>query len=139
MVVTAAYEGGEHGMTANSFTSISLTPPLVLICTGNRARMTHLLESGMEFGLSVLAADQEDVGRHFAGGAHQQHAIEFSWRKGVPLISGALCHFLCRLVESRIVGDHCVHVAEVEEFECFDKEPIAFFAGQYTRLVAVSS
>jgi len=133
IVVSAAYEGQEHAMTANSFTSVSLTPPLVLICTHNNARMTRVLERGMEFGLSVLAADQENISRRFAGRA-EGPAVDFSWVRGVPLIAAAAAHFVCRLVDSRVAGDHTVQIGEVEHFQSCSRAPLVFWNGLYAAL-----
>jgi flavin reductase len=138
IIVSAAYEGREHGMTANSFTSVSLTPPLVLICTHNNARMTRLLERGMEFGLSMLAAGQEDVSRRFAGRG-EGPAVDFSWVRGVPLIAGAAAHFVCRLTDSRVAGDHTVQIAEVEYFQSCSKAPLVFWNGAYADLAAAET
>jgi len=136
VVVTAAYEGGEHGMTANSFTSVSLRPPLVLVCIDNDARMSRVLERGMDFGLSVLAAGQESISRHFAGRPQADTAIDFAWRRGVPLVSGALAHFVCRVTDSHVTGDHTVQIAEVQYCERFRKAPLVFFGGSYAGLHA---
>lgn len=133
IVVSAAYEGREHAMTANSFTSVSLAPPLVLICTHNNARMTRLLERGMEFGLSVLAADQESVSRRFAGRGDEP-VVDFSWVRGVPLIAGAAAYFVCRLADSRVAGDHTVQIGEVEYFQNCSKLPLVFWNGLYADL-----
>jgi len=135
IVVSAAYEGREHGMTANSFTSVSLTPPLVLFCTHNDARMTRVLERGMEIGLSVLGADQQEVSRHFAGRGSGEPAVDFVWVRGIPLVSGAVVHLVCRLTDSRVVGDHTVQIAEVEHLEHFAREPLVFWNGTYAQLI----
>lgn len=139
VIVSAAYEGHEHGMTANSFTSVSLTPPLVLFCTHNDARMTRVLEPGMELGLSVLACEQQGVSRQFAGRCNDAAPVDFAWVRGVPLIFGAAAHLVCRLTESRVAGDHTVQIAEVEHFERFDKEPLVFWNGAYAQLAAAST
>jgi flavin reductase (DIM6/NTAB) family NADH-FMN oxidoreductase RutF len=121
-------------MTANSFTSVSLTPPLVLVCTHNEARMTRVLERGMELGLSVLAADQQEVSRRFASRSLDEPLIDFTWVRGVPLIAGAVAHLICRLVDSHVAGDHTVQIAEVEYFQSFEKAPLVFCNGSYVRL-----
>jgi flavin reductase (DIM6/NTAB) family NADH-FMN oxidoreductase RutF len=136
IIVSAAYEGREHGMTANSFTSVSLMPPLVLFCTHNDARMTRVLEPGMEVGLSVLAGDQQRVSRRFTNRAYHEAPVEFTWLRGVPLISGAAARLVCRLTESRVAGDHTVQIGEVEYFERFDKAPLVFWNGTYVQLAA---
>ena len=100
--VTVVTVGGEHphGMTANSFTSVSLDPPLVLVCVGRSAVMHAKMAGAGTFGVSVLAAHHERVGRHFADrtrplGAAQFDAVDWLPGRltGVPLIDGALVIF----------------------------------------------
>ena len=135
IVVTAAYEGGEQlGMTANSFASVSMQPPLVLVCIDNNARMARVLERGMHCGLSVLACGQERLSRHFAGRADAELVIEFAWYRGVPVIAGALAHFICRVTDSYVAGDHTVQIAAVEQFACFEHAPLLFYSGVYCHL-----
>lgn len=134
IVVTAAYESGEHGMTANSFTSVSLVPPLVLVCIDNNARMARVLERGMHFGLSILACGQERISRHFAGRAEAGLKVDFTWHEGVPLIAGAVSHFVCRVMDSHVAGDHTVQIAAVEHFARFARPPLLFYAGSYLHL-----
>lgn len=134
VVVTAAYEGSEHGMTANAFTSVSLDPPLVLVCIGNRTRMSRLLEPGMHFGISVLSAAQREVSQAFAGRTQAGVSVEFAWRRGVPLIAAACAHFVCALVEARLAGDHTIYIGAVEEFTASDGAPLIFHCGGYTSL-----
>lgn len=134
IVVTASCEGAEHGMTANSFTSVSLEPPLVLVCIDNNARMSRLIERGMQFGLSILASDQENISRHFSGRPQPGCVAQFVWYRGVPFIAGAAALFLCRATDSRVAGDHSVCIAEVEHFERTSRPPLVFSGGSYTSL-----
>ncbi len=101
--VTVVTVGGDnpHGMTANSFTGVSLDPPLVLICVERHAIMHACLERRGMFAVSVLAAGQESIARHFADrrrplGIEQFHVVD--WRPGdftgAPLIAGAAVHLL---------------------------------------------
>jgi flavin reductase (DIM6/NTAB) family NADH-FMN oxidoreductase RutF len=134
VVVTAAYEGREHGMTANAFTSVSLDPPLVLVCIGNRARMSGLLEQGMEYGISILSHTQCEISQCFAGRGQPSIPIAFSWRRGVPFIADACAHFLCRLSDARVAGDHTLFIGAVEEFTLSQEEPLIFHRGGYSVL-----
>jgi flavin reductase (DIM6/NTAB) family NADH-FMN oxidoreductase RutF len=138
VVVTAAYEGSEHGMTANAFTSVSLDPPLVLVCIGNRARMSRVLEPGMHFGISVLSATQREISQAFAGRPQLPAALEFTWRRGVPLIAAACAHFVCGLAEARLAGDHTLYIGAVEEFAASERAPLIFHRGSYTSLNSVA-
>ncbi|WP_394618796.1 flavin reductase family protein [Lentzea sp. JNUCC 0626] len=120
--VTVVTVGGPvpHGMTANSFTSVSLDPPLVLVCVGRDASMhRHLTDTGT-FGVSVLAADQEDVARHFASRwrpAGQAQFDEVDWVPGTridaPLIGGALARFECALWRTYDGGDHTIFLGRL--------------------------
>jgi flavin reductase (DIM6/NTAB) family NADH-FMN oxidoreductase RutF len=120
--VTVATVGGDvpHGMTANSFTSVSLDPPLVLVCVRRDAVMHGSVERFGAFGVSVLAAHQEQVARHFADRRRPLGRAQFEpvdWRPGprtgAPLITGALAHLECRLWRSYDGGDHSIFVGAV--------------------------
>lgn len=132
--MTASSEGTEHGMTANAFTSVSLQPPLVLVCIHNDARMSRMLERGMRFGLSVLAADQQGVSMHFAGRPQPHVLTPFAWDGGVPFVAGAAASFLCRATDSHVAGDHTLCLAEVEGFQHTSRPPLVFCRGGYQLL-----
>jgi flavin reductase (DIM6/NTAB) family NADH-FMN oxidoreductase RutF len=135
--VTVVTVGGPvpHGMTANSFTSVSLDPPLVLVCVGRDAVMHHALVSARRFGVSVLAADQEGVARHFADRRRPLGNGQFEyvdWRPGpltgVPLISGALATFECALWRCYDGGDHSIFVGNLLSLYRHDGENALLFA-----------
>jgi len=118
-VVTAGRDT-PHGMTANSFTAVSLSPPLVLICV-NRAAAIHqtVLDNG-SFAVSVLSGSQEDVARHFADHSRPRGRAEFdvvSWSRGrgtgAPLIHGALAWIECALAAVYYGGDHAIFLGSV--------------------------
>lgn len=120
--VTVVTVGGDdcRGMTANSFTAVSLDPPLVLVCVGRDAVMHRSLAHAETFSVSVLAADQEAVARHFANSSRPAGRGQFEtvdWlagtATGTPLIAGALAHLEC--VKERLYdgGDHTIFVGRV--------------------------
>lgn len=118
VVTTLAADGSAHGMTASSFSSVSLDPPLVSICLSRSLYSHGLVETSGVFGISVLAKDQADVGRRFAGmeaGVTDRFAGE-PWSTastGVPLLDSALGWFDCRVVHAYPGGDHTIFVGEV--------------------------
>jgi flavin reductase (DIM6/NTAB) family NADH-FMN oxidoreductase RutF len=123
--VTVVTVGGRtpHGMTANSFTSVSLRPPLVLVCVDRQAIMHRRICLGF-FGISVLAAHQEEVARHFADlhrplGEAQFDGIECVPGRltGAPLISGAVAHFECELWRNCDGGDHTIVIGRLLSFD----------------------
>ncbi|MCI4061215.1 flavin reductase family protein [Micromonospora sp. R77] len=120
--VTIVTVGGAtpHGMTANSFATVSLDPPLVLICVGREAVMHQVLSHTGAFGVSVLAAEQEAVARYFADrrrplGREQFDSVDWlpGGRTGAPLITGALAHFECALRRTYDGGDHSIFLGEL--------------------------
>jgi flavin reductase len=142
--VTVVTVGGEtpHGMTANAFTSVSLDPPLVLVCVDLAARMHDVLARAEGFAVSVLAAHQEPVARHFASGDRPAGLAQFasvSWspgpHTGAPLIAGALAWFECRRRGSYGGGDHSIFVGRLVSVVRHDHAPpLVFFDRAFHRL-----
>jgi flavin reductase (DIM6/NTAB) family NADH-FMN oxidoreductase RutF len=139
--VTVVTVGGEtpHGMTANSFTSVSLDPPLVLVCVGRGAIMHHILSDQGSFGVSVLASDQESVARHFADRWRPLGLAQFGpvdWRPGrltgAPLVEGALAQFECELWRTYDGGDHTIFVGKLLSLDrTVDQDALLFYQGQF--------
>ncbi|HEX6873802.1 MAG TPA: flavin reductase family protein [Micromonosporaceae bacterium] len=120
--VTVVTVGGDrpHGMTANSFTAVSLVPPLMLICVERDAVMHSALSQSGAFAVSVLAHDQAGVAKHFADrtrplGLAQFEAVQWQAGRvtGAPLIVGALAHFECRVWRRYNGGDHTVFLGRL--------------------------
>lgn len=129
-----------HGMTANTFTSLSLDPPLVLFCVGKEARMTKLLDGADGFVVNILSADQEVAANQFAG-RHEPGTEDFGiLRRGpvAPLIPNALVSLSCRLEATHEGGDHLIIVGEVIEIHKPEDErrrpPLVFFRSRYANL-----
>jgi flavin reductase (DIM6/NTAB) family NADH-FMN oxidoreductase RutF len=138
VTVVTCTDAQQHpcGITANSFSSVSLTPPLVL---WNIAKVSQSLEAYLaakHFGISVLDSSQRDVSRHFAQSQHDLFggiAHDMSPR-GVPRLSDTLAWFECATHEIHDCGDHFIIVGEVLDFEARDGEPLLFFGGRYRHL-----
>jgi flavin reductase (DIM6/NTAB) family NADH-FMN oxidoreductase RutF len=140
-VVTAEREPGlVHGMTANSFTSVSLDPLLILVCVDQRAKMLSLLHKKKRFGISVLKQGQEAISEYFAKGeqsaeAEQRLSIRYRWTPGgVPVLEGTLLHLTCNVIASHVAGDHTIFVGEVEDAAIHDGEPLLYFRGEYRNI-----
>jgi flavin reductase (DIM6/NTAB) family NADH-FMN oxidoreductase RutF len=138
VVTTGGSEATWHGMTANSFTSVSLDPPLVLVCVDQKAIMHRRLECGY-FAVSVLSAEQEEVARHFANRRRTLGSAEFDamdWRPGpltgAPLIEKALAHFECALWRRYDGGDHTIFLGELLWFDRrSDENALLFLGGRF--------
>jgi len=133
-VVTVQHEGRPHGITANSFVSVSLDPPLVLVSLHNRSFMHRVLPKIGRFGISVLGHDQEPLSNHFAGRTVPDLHVRFTARSGLPLIDGAVAYFIVQLADLHTAGDHTLYISRVEHFEWNDDKPLLFYAGQYRHL-----
>jgi flavin reductase (DIM6/NTAB) family NADH-FMN oxidoreductase RutF len=133
-VVTTTGRWGEPiGVTANSFTAVSLDPPLILWCQSRHAPAVRHFTHAPCFAVNVLAADQDHLARRFAGPAPDKFAgLDASHGPhGMPLLGGTVARFLCRAMTTHDGGDHVIHVGEVESYERSDGEPLVFHAGRY--------
>jgi flavin reductase len=143
--VTVLTAGGErgHGMTANAFTSVSLEPPMVLCCVARPRRLHEAILSTRSFGVSILAADQEDVARYFADRRRPPGSAQFAavdWlpgpRTGAPLMSGSLAWLECELAEVYQGGTHSIFLGKVlSSSHNPGRQALLFFGGSYQHVM----
>jgi len=147
-VVTVRDGDGFRGMTANSFTSVSLDPPLVLVSVDRRNRTHELLSLGEPFAVNVLSQQQQHWSDRFAGRHGDiQHRFEdiphTVSSTGVPILADSPASFSCRVVAIHEAGDHSLFIGQVEAIEGVPgAAPLLFFGGKYRELqsdVAVST
>jgi flavin reductase (DIM6/NTAB) family NADH-FMN oxidoreductase RutF len=125
-----------HGMTANAFMSVSLSPPLVLVSIDRRARIGALMHEGTRFGVSVLEAHQSGLSDRFAGRiAEGVPEPSFEIVHETPLVEGALAHLVARVVRSYWGGDHSLFLGQVEFARYGEGRPLLFHGGRYERLI----
>jgi flavin reductase (DIM6/NTAB) family NADH-FMN oxidoreductase RutF len=125
-----------YGLTANAVTSLSLTPPLLIICIDKKAEThPHFFDSRC-FVVNILAEDQEELSTRFARtGGDKFQGVPFSTNQdGVPVLEGTLAHVECRIIETHEGGDHVIHIGEVQHAEVRGGDPLLFFQGKYRRL-----
>ena len=140
-VITVEREPGQvHGMTANSFASVSLDPLLVLVCVDHNARLLSYLKVQRRFGVNILRETQQSTSEHFAKPLQDEEAterlgIKFRWTEsGIPLLEDALAHLSCNVVAEHPAGDHTLFIAEVESMNTTEGEPLLYHMGKYRRL-----
>jgi len=129
-----------HAMTVNSFTSVSLVPPIVLVCVTPNSRITGCIAATGRFGISVLSASHNEVAAYFADrrrppGLPRTETTRFRSGNstGVPLLEDALAQLECTVADELEVGDHLVYLAHVVAAERrVTTEPIVFFNGTFT-------
>jgi flavin reductase (DIM6/NTAB) family NADH-FMN oxidoreductase RutF len=136
VVTTAREEGDVHAMTANAFTSVSLDPPLVLVSVDHRTKMHKMLPDTRRYGVSVLAADQEQVAWHFAGRPLREPGDLFEWMDGIPLVRGAIAHVSCSLHDAHEAGDHTLYLGLVEHLRSKAGKPLLFHCGAFGQMSA---
>jgi flavin reductase (DIM6/NTAB) family NADH-FMN oxidoreductase RutF len=133
-VITArGPDGRKIGITANSFTSVSLDPPLISWCPSKNASNLPELENATHFAVNVLAADQHPLARQFAMTSQDKFegVAVTEGIGGLPLIEGAVARFQCRTVERFNAGDHLIFLGEVERYDADGGEPLVFHSGHY--------
>jgi flavin reductase (DIM6/NTAB) family NADH-FMN oxidoreductase RutF len=136
-IITVDQDGEIHGMTANAFTAVSLEPTLVLVCVDYRAKTHAHLHARKRFGVNVLSSGQRTISEYYAkSSVAHQHAEEAGARfdrtaHGTPVLEGALAYLECRLHSTQPAGDHTIFIAEVEQVEIREGEPLLYFRSQY--------
>lgn len=139
-VVSASHAGRQHGMTVNSFTSVSLSPPLVLVSL-ERGRLTHELvnESGY-FGVSILSQQHKEISERFAGRKTEtsdrfEGLATIRLESDAPLLTDALAIFDCRVVGRYSIGTHTLFIGEVMAVQYRDDSPpLLYFNQDYRRM-----
>lgn len=137
VVTSAGSDGVPHGATVNSFTSVSLDPPLVLVSLGRNSRACAYLAEA-PFAVNVLRRDQQALGLHFAG--VPDTGAEIAWRTEDPIhpptLEGTLATFCCEPHQVVDGGDHLLFLGRVTWFAVRSGEPLVFHAGRFQRLEA---
>jgi flavin reductase (DIM6/NTAB) family NADH-FMN oxidoreductase RutF len=137
VVTTLDDEDRVHGMSANSFTSVCLDPPLILVCVDHATNTFRFVERRRRFGVNVLGGGQEDMGRYFARRPEDRRGdVEYHYHLspgcGVPALKGVLVFLGCQVVSSHAYGDHTIYIAEVKEVQRGESQvPLLFFESRW--------
>ncbi len=136
-VITTTDAGGQdHGMTLSAFSSLSLDPPLVLVCIGDAASIAGAMAKAECFAVNILAEDQEHLSRRFS----EKDADRFEGiamtrgTSGLLLLDGALAHAECRVTARYPGGDHTIVVGEIIATSVREGHPLLYYRGGYARL-----
>ena len=135
VTIITAMDGNEPiGVSANSFTSVSLDPPLVLFCASKDSSTWPRIEAAGKFTVNILNEHQEDICRVFAtkGADRFKHLAWSEYRSGAPVIHGALAFVDCETVDEYDAGDHLIVVGRVLELGyASEGKPLLFYRGGY--------
>jgi flavin reductase (DIM6/NTAB) family NADH-FMN oxidoreductase RutF len=129
-------DGRLHGITVSAFCSVSLDPPLILICIDKNTGSHRALTQTDSFVVNILSEDQQYVSDRFASYLPDKfETLEYSLGfDDLPVLEGALANLECRLVSSHDNGDHTIFVGQIERATINDGKPIIYFHGNYRRL-----
>jgi len=134
-IVTAHTPEGPLGITVNSFTSVSLAPPLILWCLDEASDRHHLFAAADRFAVHVLPVEDREMSDRFAKGVSRLSADEFdSEDPEPPRLRNALVRLDCRATQRTPVGDHLVIVGQVERFETRPGAALIYYRGRYSGL-----
>ena len=135
-VVTTEQEGTPYGMTVAAFSSLSLHPPLVLVCIEKSVRTHESIAAAGKFGVSILNGTQADVSNRFASRTEDKFSGVATHRgtTGVPLIDGAIATLECSVREQFAGGDHSIFVGEVVAIETAEGVPLVYYRSGYREL-----
>lgn len=130
-------EGRPYGLTANSFNSVSLDPPMVLWSLSLRSRSLPVFRDAASWAVHVLAADQQGMSDRFARpGMDKFEGLDpCDGPEGAPLLSGYAARFGCRAQFEYEGGDHAIFLGEVVDFDRRDAEPLIYHGGRYGRVM----
>jgi flavin reductase (DIM6/NTAB) family NADH-FMN oxidoreductase RutF len=129
-------DGKPHGMTVNSFTSVSLDPPLVLVCIGHKAASHGPFSTAATFAVNVLGEAQQDLSTRFAS-SHPNRFEGVEWYEGelgAPVLAGALAVLECETQERVEAGDHTIFIGLVRRANVHEGAPLVYFSGKYREL-----
>lgn len=136
VITTNDDEGHPHSMTANSFTSVCLDPPVLLVCIAHGTHTYGYLERTGRFGVNILSQEQQELGAMFAKRPEDRDEdVNYSYTEGeagVPILEGSMVFFGCEVMGTHVYGDHTVYLGEVKEMRQNESgEPLMFFRSRW--------
>jgi flavin reductase (DIM6/NTAB) family NADH-FMN oxidoreductase RutF len=136
IVTVLGADGEPRGMTANSFASVSLDPPMILVCIDRKAAMLPHLEATEYFGVNILNENQQDLSGQFARpGVNRFETVQWtSGELGVPLLPDVLATFECAVHQIVDAGDHRIFLAQVCGINSHEGRPLVYFGSRYQTL-----
>ena len=135
IITTRGHDGKPHGMTVNSFSSVSLNPPLILWSASLYANSLPAFQESSHFVVNILAHDQIELSNRFAKQSDDKFVDvdHLTPESGAPVLIGSAAHFECRNEFRHYGGDHIIFIGHVERFAYTDKPVLMFCRGKYMR------
>ena len=130
-------DGKAHGITVSAFSSVSLKPPLILVCIDNDAASHRAFHEGRRFVVNILSEEQSEHSNQFASqipdkfiNIHHHEGLE-----GIPVLKNALVNLECRLVQNFVAGDHTIFIGEIEQAHINEGNPLVYYHGDYRKVI----
>jgi flavin reductase (DIM6/NTAB) family NADH-FMN oxidoreductase RutF len=139
VITTVDDDGKPWGLTATAFSSLSLDPPLCLVCIDKRAGSHDVLANSRKFAVNVLTSEQQDLSNRFASRSDDKYqgvAHRAGETTGCPLLDGSLATMECSVVDVLAGGDHSIFVGELCSVQVGDGWPLLYWRGQYRKVAA---
>jgi flavin reductase (DIM6/NTAB) family NADH-FMN oxidoreductase RutF len=140
-IISTRHEGSDYGLTASAVSSLSLDPPMLLICVNKTSNTRDAIEASGVFAVNILRENQSEVARKFATSRPDKFAgrsVSYG-ELGVPLLDDMLATIECRVVETVSGGTHTVFLAEVEAAQAREGMPLTYFRGRMGHFAFMSS
>lgn len=141
-VVTTSNKGRHYGLTVNSFTSVSLDPPLVLFCVDRQARFNEQVQQSGVLAINFLQDHQKDLSNRFANpklsAAERFGGVQLHKEKPAPILADTLAHMECTIDAIHDGGDHFIYVAKVTSGAVNSGNPLLYFGGDYRFVMPLS-
>ncbi|MDH5642930.1 MAG: flavin reductase family protein [Gemmatimonadota bacterium] len=136
VVTVRGVDGAAKGMTASAVSAVSLVPPILLVCVERSASFHRSISKADHFSLNILAANQENVSRTFAGESKNpfSEVPHFAGPKDLPLLRGTVGHIICHVTDAYQAGDHSVFFGTVIGGEMTDQSPLLHYRGRYAAI-----
>ena len=133
VVTTRDADGLLHGITVSAFSSVSLDPPLVLVCIERSAGSHHVFQETGQFVVNILSSDQRELSERFASPSSDRFAGVAMTPNidGIPLLSNCLANLECRVKLTADGGDHSIFIGEVENTSIHEGDPLIYFRSDY--------
>ena len=136
VITTKDHQGQPHSMTANSFTSVCLDPPVLLVCVAHGTHTYGYMERTGRFGVNILSQDQQELGALFAKRPEdREEGVDYKYSEGeagVPILEGSMVFFGCEVMGAHVYGDHTIYMGIVKEMRQTDMgEPLMFFRSRW--------
>lgn len=136
VITTTDNQGEPHAMTANSFTSVCLEPPVVLVCVAHSTNTHGFLAEEGRFGVNILGQDQQEVGAYFARRPEDRKGgVDYGFtpgENGLPVLDDSMVYMGCQVIGSHVYGDHTIYLGEVKEIRTAGIDtPLLFYKSRW--------